>query len=131
MVEISDASSKEDLLEFIKSRNISEPIGRAVELYCDRFPVTEAERTIFEKFLKSGDFLNRLDVLHALIVYGHFGGYEADLLYLHFETRTHDSPTCLEAISMLRDLAEMGSEVAIRILGLLQATEYYRTNYRK
>jgi len=65
-----------------------------------------------------------------LIECGGFSGYEADAVLLHFESRNeHSSPEEFAAIRYLKDLMEMGSGTADRILTLLNREPYVREMY--
>jgi len=126
MKPLSDLATREAILLFLEACDLNEQVGSAIEGYCDRFAVTEAEREIFERFLSSTNQDNRSATLSALFGYGKFNGYEADALLLHYESRDQLGIEDHAAHGYLVELYERGSKVATRILTLLNRQAYVR-----
>jgi hypothetical protein len=120
---------KDTILRFIESRGPNDEVSGAIEEFYDRYPVTDAERGIFERVLSFSSPYSRMAALEALIDYGGFSGYEADALLLQYEFREIDDEDDFASIRLLFTMRTRGSKEAARVLDLLFRQEYVRTLY--
>jgi hypothetical protein len=120
---------KETILAFIKSRNPRDEVSGAIQEFRDRYPVTEAEREIFERVLSFVSPHSREAALEALVDAGGFGGYEADALFLQYEFRDYGEEDNYPSLRLLYTMYTRGSKEAERVLDLLYRQDYVRNWY--
>ncbi len=122
--------SADEMLSEIAARDIDSPVGGIIEIFLDKFVVSADSIPVFERFLGSTDVDNRSAALMALTQYGKRIGYEADAIVLHYQTRTGlGSPEEFAALRYLREMSLVGSDVAKRILILLDRDPYIKQLY--
>lgn len=112
--------SSERLLAYLAESDIAQPAGFAIEVYRERFVITDDVARVLERYLLSKIVDNRSAALEALVVYGERTGYTGDALMLHYVTRDADDSNYFFSLRVLRKMADRGDSAAKRVSELLE-----------
>jgi hypothetical protein len=121
-----EAWPEEKLFALLASADIDRPAGFAIEVYRERFPISERAVPVLEKFLVSRILDNRSAAIEALVNFGNRTDYVVDALVLHFLSRDEifGTPHTYAALSFLQHMSELGNRDAERAMTLLRLDPY-------
>jgi hypothetical protein len=119
---------EERLLEFLATADVCRPAGFAIEVYRERFPISDRTVPVLERFLTSPILDNRSAAIQALVDYGGRDGYVVDALVLHFLSREPSlgSQDTYATLRSLEKMKELGNRQAAKALVLLRMDPYVR-----
>jgi hypothetical protein len=119
---------EEKLLGFLAKSDVGRPAGFAIEVYRERFPITDRAVPVLERFLVSPVLDNRSAAIQALVDYGGREDYVVDALVLHFLSRDPSlgSQDTYATLRSLEKMKELGNPQAAKALVLLRMDPYVR-----
>jgi hypothetical protein len=123
-----DAWPEEKLFDHLAAAEVDQPAGFAIEVYRERFPISDRAVRVLERFLESSILDNRSAAIQALVDHGGRDGYVVDALVLHFLSRDPSlaSQDTYATLRSLEKMKELGNRQAARALVLLRMDPYVR-----